>query len=657
MKLPPPLLLPPPLISFLGLDLGSEILYEDEAFPERSLAALVVAKVYFHLGEYDDSMAFALNAGGAFDVNGSSQFVAAIVAQCIDKYTALRQAAPDAAVADARLEAVVNRMFARCFAAREHAQAAGIALETHRLDVLEQAIATAADVPGMLAYVLDIAQTLLAQRAFRGAVLRLLARLYAALPTPAFGQMSQIYVFLDDAAAAARLLQQLLARGDGALALQLACDLADTATQHFLTRVRALLAAAAAEDAAAAAAAGLDAGTLARLDDVLSGAAAQRLTVDFLARSSNTDLLILQTTRKALPPSNSVLHSALVLSNAAMYAGTTSDAFLRDDPKWVMQAQNWAKFGIVSSLGVIHKGHVAEAMNVAAPYLPKDGGSGGNPFEVGGGLFALGLMAAGHGGAVTDYLLQQLDAPAAAEPVQHGNCLGLGLAALGSGDAAHFDRLTGVLFTDNAVAGEAAGLAMGHVMLGSADAAAVTVMVQYAQVRRPGEPAAVVVVGGKGCCLARAFGSARLRLGHPAAMARMGVCARRRRTTRRLSAGSPSASRSSCTTRRKGPTPSSPSSPRTRCACPPVLVLPSLPGPADAAAAVLFVGAQDALLRMAAVHTVAMAYVGQAPYSRDAKAYEPARKMLMAARPYVTRLSSSGYIEEMDNGQLCVVIG
>jgi putrescine transport system substrate-binding protein len=54
---------------------------------------------------------------------------------------------------------------------------------------------------------------------------------------------------------------------------------------------------------------------------------------------------------------------------------------------------------------------------------------------------------------------------------------------------------------------------------------------------------------------------------------------------------------------------------------------------------------------------VAMAYVGQAPYSRDAKAYEPARKMLMAARPFVTRLSSSGYIDELAKGQLCVVMG
>lgn len=54
---------------------------------------------------------------------------------------------------------------------------------------------------------------------------------------------------------------------------------------------------------------------------------------------------------------------------------------------------------------------------------------------------------------------------------------------------------------------------------------------------------------------------------------------------------------------------------------------------------------------------VAMIYAGQAPYSRNAKDYEAARKVLMAARPYVTRLSSSGYIDELANGQLCVVMG
>ena len=54
---------------------------------------------------------------------------------------------------------------------------------------------------------------------------------------------------------------------------------------------------------------------------------------------------------------------------------------------------------------------------------------------------------------------------------------------------------------------------------------------------------------------------------------------------------------------------------------------------------------------------VAMIYAGQAPYSKNAKDYEAARKVLMDARPYLTRLSSSGYIDELSKGELCAVMG
>ncbi|MCL4737075.1 MAG: polyamine ABC transporter substrate-binding protein [Burkholderiaceae bacterium] len=54
---------------------------------------------------------------------------------------------------------------------------------------------------------------------------------------------------------------------------------------------------------------------------------------------------------------------------------------------------------------------------------------------------------------------------------------------------------------------------------------------------------------------------------------------------------------------------------------------------------------------------VAMIYAGKPPYSRSAKDYDEARKVLLSARPYLTRLSSSGYIDELANGQLCAVMG
>ena len=54
---------------------------------------------------------------------------------------------------------------------------------------------------------------------------------------------------------------------------------------------------------------------------------------------------------------------------------------------------------------------------------------------------------------------------------------------------------------------------------------------------------------------------------------------------------------------------------------------------------------------------VAMAYAGKSLYSSVAKDYDAAREVLMKARPNVTRFSSSGYINDLASGQLCVVMG
>ena len=54
---------------------------------------------------------------------------------------------------------------------------------------------------------------------------------------------------------------------------------------------------------------------------------------------------------------------------------------------------------------------------------------------------------------------------------------------------------------------------------------------------------------------------------------------------------------------------------------------------------------------------VAMIYAGKDPYSKTAKDYDAARDALKAARPFVTRFSSSGYINDLAAGSLCVVMG
>ncbi|MEO8123445.1 MAG: polyamine ABC transporter substrate-binding protein [Burkholderiales bacterium] len=54
---------------------------------------------------------------------------------------------------------------------------------------------------------------------------------------------------------------------------------------------------------------------------------------------------------------------------------------------------------------------------------------------------------------------------------------------------------------------------------------------------------------------------------------------------------------------------------------------------------------------------LALGYVGKPAYSRNAADYPAATAMLKKIRPYVTRFSSSGYINDLADGALCVVMG
>lgn len=61
--------------------------------------------------------------------------------------------------------------------------------------------------------------------------------------------------------------------------------------------------------------------------------------------------------------------------------------------------------------------------------------------------------------------------------VRHGGCLGLGLSAMGTHRQDVYEQLKFNLYQDDAVTGEAAGIAMGMVMLGSKATQAIEDMV------------------------------------------------------------------------------------------------------------------------------------------------------------------------------------
>jgi len=215
-----------------------------------------------------------------------------------------------------------------------------------------------------------------------------------------------------------------------------------------------------------------------KLASILSGEKPIYLNLQFLIRNDKTDPLILKQTKDAVRVS--ICHTATVIANGLMHSGTTHDQFLRDNLDWLSRATNWAKLSATATLGVIHRGHEKESRSLMQSYLPKDTAGTSSGYAEGGGLYALGLIHANHGAEIIEYLLGQVK-EASSEQIKHGGCLGLGLAAMGSHRADVYEQLKFCLYQDDAVTGEAAGLAMGLCELGSKSSGAIEDMVAYAQ--------------------------------------------------------------------------------------------------------------------------------------------------------------------------------
>jgi len=521
-----------------------EVVHEDKDFPQdvRELAALVASKVYYHLGSYEDSLNYALGAGHLFDVSSTRAvapgtvptrqqtnnklYVETTIAKCIDSYTEkrIKDLESGTSSVDKRLEDIVNRKFSQCMEDGQYRLALGLAIETKRLDIFRKAVTDRRDQAStneMLSYAYGVVMGLIQNRTYRGELLRELVKLYQGLATPDYVQMCQCLIFLDEPLPVAEVLEKLSKGGpaEALMSYQIAFDMYESATQQFLSRVQAAIKRTApvkAEkegeemetDSEAPAAAGAEAkeekddkdvkevkeevapvkqlseseaelqSRIDKLSSILSGEKPIYLHLQFLIRNDKTDPLILKNTKDAVRVS--ICHTATVIANGFMHSGTTHDNFLRDNLEWLSRATNWAKLSATATLGVIHRGHEKESLSLMQSYLPKDTAGTSSGYAEGGGLYALGLIHANHGGEITEYLLGQVK-EADSEQIKHGGCLGLGLAAMGTHRADVYEQLKFCLYQDDAVTGEAAGLAMGLVELGSKSAAAIEDMVAYAQ--------------------------------------------------------------------------------------------------------------------------------------------------------------------------------
>ncbi|KAI4141941.1 MAG: hypothetical protein L6R39_005128 [Caloplaca ligustica] len=443
-----------------------------------------------------------------------------------------------------QLYAIIDELFERCFLGGSYRQVIGIAVEARRLDVLRRAIMRATEdekkqrkgedgglIRGqeLMEYVLEICMNVVQERGLRNELLRLVLDLLNDIPSPDYFSIAKCIVYLNEHSMASDMLVQLVNKGDPkstAIAYQIAFDLYDNSTQEFLRKVREELPKAPEPTPAPSADAqdrmqeeaaepkesdpllkGSDDGTgisasategdkdqkdqavsseaqkvFESIRTILTGTKTIELDLEFLFRSNRADMAILNKVRDSVEARNSIYHTAVTLATAFMHAGTTNDSFFRQNLEWLGKAVNWSKFTATAALGVIHRGNLGQGQKLLEPYLPKDQIAGANPssaYSQGGSLYALGLIYANHETFALD-LIREHFKKATEEVVQHGGALGLGVAGMATGDESIYEDLKAVLWSDSALNGEAVGIAMGLIMLGTGDIKALEDMIQYA---------------------------------------------------------------------------------------------------------------------------------------------------------------------------------
>lgn len=252
-------------------------LSEDYSFPERNLAAIVAAKVNFHLGSLDDALHYALSAGLLFDVDAETEFAHTVRARCIDDYILLRKkdagegtSPPLPSKADSEpgssamhsfqeeLESVVERVLNGCIQKGEIHEAIGVSIEAQRLDKVKKAIyegcRTDAAKLDALDYCFQCAQNLISSRLYRAKVLGLIAGIHIDLFPPEkrnFIAVANCYSFIGDAHGIAEILLSLVLDKNVAgkenetdlelMALQIAFDVVDNDAPFFASKILAML--------------------------------------------------------------------------------------------------------------------------------------------------------------------------------------------------------------------------------------------------------------------------------------------------------------------------------------------------------------------------------------------------------------------------------
>lgn len=415
----------------------------ETTFNAHESAALLASKTFYHLGDLDKAVEYAILAGNEFLPSMKDEFTNTVVAHSVQTYI---QMLPKAKKLD-KLTNIVTGVLVHLIDTEQYQQCICLAIETRQMDFVKAALLKD---PNLVRSAITLTVNTVTDSLYRQTLLKLYVD-FAIDHCDKF-QLSQLYHDLKNPEAVAHLLISLKQSKDTdqlLLAYQIAFELAENASQIFREHIKSKLVGVQQD--------------MKDLENIVTRKHLLDLYLTFLFKNNKTDIHIIVALKETLESNKMLVHSSVVTAYSFMFAGTGDDNFYRNNTAWFSNGRKWAQFMTIAAVGAIHIGHLKAALQVLQPFLQK-----GTPqYAFGGGLYALGLIYA-------NYLWEPRVIEIVSSTikntnsfvVKHGGCLALGLIAMGSQNETYYNQVIDILYENLPEAGEAAGYAIGMIMLG-----------------------------------------------------------------------------------------------------------------------------------------------------------------------------------------------
>ena len=376
---------------------------------------------------------------------------------------------------DKRINAIVENVFNNCLNNNRLYQALGFCVESYDLDRLTKAIESSKDIIKNLNFVYEIAQKYVVNKEYNAVLIDHILKLLIKHAQKEYMEITSCQFFLNNSDALANTLLNILnEEPDPSIAYQIAFDLYDNQNPSYLRQLTQTIRTKNTEK-------NLNLGEkIENLEKILTGEISREIVLKTLKKFNHFDLKSQEELMKSVEKGGSIENLGVILTNSFSNSHTGNDEFIKKNMAFVTKATNWARFVATASLGVINMGNIKNSRTVMRDYLP--GGSNSRSiYCIGGAYYAIGLIHAGtNDQEIMAFFNEAISRPGNnKEAIQHGIYLGMGLVAMATHDQDLYERVREGIYSDDALIGEAAGYAVGLIMVGSKDPGAIDDLLKY----------------------------------------------------------------------------------------------------------------------------------------------------------------------------------